>query len=231
MWSGPRNLSTAMMRAWGNRPDTVVRDEPFYAYYLAETGAAHPGREEVLAAQPTDWRQVVADLTDGALPPGRTLLFCKNMTHHMLPEIDLATLRGMRHFFLIRDPRQVLSSYAKVREAPTLADLGLPQQVELYRTFGGPVLDARDVLTAPERTLRELCERLGVPFTPLMLSWPAGERDTDGVWGRYWYDAVWRSTGFAPYRPSPDPLPARLERLYRECRPFYDEVHAHRIKG
>ncbi len=229
MWSGPRNISTAMMRAWENRPDTVVVDEPFYGYYLRGTGIEHPGRDEVLASYETDWRRVVEQLS-GPAPDGAGIFFQKHMTHHLLPEVDLSRLTGLRHAFLIRDPRDVLISYAKVRAEPTLDDLGLLRQVELYRHFGGPVLDARDVLLSPEPMLRTLCGALGVPFSERMLSWPAGPRATDGVWARYWYDAVQRSTGFAAYRPKAEPLPARLEPLLEACRPYYDELHAQRVR-
>lgn len=228
MWSGPRNISTAMMRAWENRPDTVVVDEPFYAHYLRETGIDHPGREEVLARYQADWRRVAEQLT-GPPPAGADIFFQKHMAHHLLPDIDRGALTGLRHAFLIRDPGEVLISYARVRAEPTLEDLGLPQQLELYRTFGGPVLDARDVRTTPEPMLRALCERLGVDFSDAMLSWPAGPRPTDGSWARYWYGAVERSTGFAAYQPPTEPLPAPLEPLLERCRPYYDELRARRI--
>jgi hypothetical protein len=147
-----------------------------------------------------------------------------------LPEVDRGALGGLRHAFLIRDPRQLLASYAKVRAEPELADLGLAQQVEIFRRFGGPVVDARDILLQPERTLRALCDALGVPFDPAMLSWPAGPRDTDGVWARYWYEGVWRSTGFGPYRESLAELPPELEQLAGHCQPFYAEMSDHRLK-
>lgn len=229
MWSGPRTISTAMMRAWENRPDTVVRDEPLYAFYLRRTAIDHPGRDEILARHDADWRRVLAELT-GPLPEGVSILYSKQMTHHLLPEVDRELLSGLRHAFLVRDPREVLTSYAEVRAEPTLAELGLQQQVELYRAFGGPVIDAHDVLSAPEPMLRALCGRLGVEFSERMLSWPAGPRDSDGVWGEHWYDAVWRSTGFTAYRPPTEPLPDRLRPLLAACRPYYDELHAERIR-
>ena len=228
MWSGPRNLSTALMRSWENRPDTAVLDEPFYAYYLSRTGIDHPGKDAVLASQDTDWRRVVERLT-GPVPGNARILYQKHMTHHLLPEVHRSRLAGLRHAFLIRHPREVLASYARVRAQPTLDDLGFPQQSELFGTFGGPVIDARDILTAPEPALKALCGELGVPFCDRMLSWPAGPRESDGVWGRYWYDSVWRSTGFAPYRPPTEPLPDRLLPLLENCMPFYEELVARRI--
>ena len=229
MWSGPRNLSTAMMRSFGNRPDCTVVDEPFYAYYLAETGLDHPGRDEVIASQPTDWREVCAALCDG--PVSTPLEYQKHMTHHLLPGIDRAALNALRHAFLIRDPERVLTSYAKVREEPTLEDLGLPQQVELFERYGGPVVDAADVLRDPAATLRALCSALGIEFDEAMLSWPAGPRDTDGVWAPHWYAGVEASTGFAPYSPgSGDPLPDHLQPLLERCRPYYDALAPYRLR-
>src|SRR5260221_3097772 len=141
MWSGPRTLSTALMRSFENRPDTVLVGEPLYGYYLTETGIAHPGRDEVMRSVPSGWPEVAEQLTAGPLPAGRTVYYQKHMTHHLLPGVDRARLSGLRHAFLIRDPRRLLASYAKVRDAPTLADLGLEQQVEIYRLYGGPVID------------------------------------------------------------------------------------------
>jgi hypothetical protein len=229
MWSGPRTISTALMRSWENRPDTVVVDEPLYGFYLASTSIQHPGRDEVIQSMPNGWRQVLSELTLAPLPAGKSICYAKHMTHHLLPEVDRDALAGLSHAFLIRDPRQLLASYAKVRAEPVLADLGLAQQVEIFRAFGGPVVDAADILRRPEPMLRALCEALGVPFDAAMLSWPAGPRDTDGVWAKYWYESVWQSTGFGPYREPATELPAHLEPLAAACRPFYDEMSAHRL--
>jgi hypothetical protein len=217
------------MRAWENRADTVVVDEPLYAYYLATTGLDHPGREAVIASQPTDWRTVVHGLTTDPLPDGAAISYQKHMTHHVLPEVELGAFAGLRHAFLIRDPRRLLASYAKVREQPTLADLGVRQQVELYRRFGGPVVDSDDLLRDPEGTLRALCAALDVPYDQAMLHWPAGPRDTDGVWAPHWYASVEASTGFGPYREATADVPAQLEDLADACRPFYDELASRRI--
>jgi hypothetical protein len=232
MWSGPRTVSTALMRSFENRPDTLVVDEPLYGYYLARTGIDHPGRDQIIATMPTDWRSVLDDLTRCPLPDDISLHYQKHMTHHLLPEIDRGALAGLTHAFLIRDPRQLLASYARVRSQPTLADLGLEQQAEIFRAFGGPVIDAADILRDPPAALGALCAALGISFDPAMLSWPAGPRSTDGVWAPYWYDSVWRSTGFGPYRPAPagDDLPADLEPLAAQCQPYYDELVAHRLR-
>jgi Sulfotransferase domain len=229
MWSGPRTVSTALMRAWENRPDTLVTDEPLYAFYLDRTGLDHPGREEVIASQPTDWRAVLAGLSGAPLPPGVTISYAKHMTHHLLPEVDRAALAPLRHAHLIRDPRELLASYARVRTEPSLDDLGLRQQAEIFEAFGGPVVDSRDLLTDPGGILRALCQALDVPFDARMLSWPAGPRTTDGVWAPYWYASVHASTGFSAYRAPAEPLPARLEPLARRCMPYFSRLHRYRI--
>jgi hypothetical protein len=227
MWSGPRNISTAMMRSFGSRADTVVVDEPFYAHYLAVTGLDHPGRDAVLASQPNRWEDVAAALT-GPLPAGVEVFYQKHMAHHLLPGMGRSWLAGLTHAYLVRDPAHVVASYARVRDEPTLADLGYPQQVEIFRAYGGPVVDAADVLRDPAGTLRRLCAALGIPFDEAMLHWPAGPRDTDGVWAPHWYAAVQASTGFAPYRPAPAEVPARLRPLVAAAQPYYDELAAHR---
>ena len=234
MWSGPRNISTAMMRSFGNRADTVVVDEPLYAAYLRSTGLEHPAREEILASQNDDWRVVAAELT-GPVPDGRSVYYQKHMTHHLLPEIGRGWLAEVTNAFLIRDPAGVVASYAKVRGGPTLEDLGFPQQVEIFRAcadrLGGPpaVVDATDLLSAPEPMLRLLCERLGIAFDPAMLTWPAGPRSSDGVWAPHWYAAVEASTGFAPPPTVPAQVPDHLLDLLERCRPYYDELAAHRL--
>jgi Sulfotransferase domain len=230
MWSGPRTVSTALMRSFENRTDTIVVDEPLYGYYLATTGIDHPGADEIIASMSSDWRTVLAGLTGAPLPAGVSVYYQKHMTHHLLPEIDRAAFAGLKHAFLIRDPRRLLASYARVRSQPTLADLGLEQQAEIFRTFGGPVIDSADILRDPPAALEALCDALGIGFDPAMLSWPAGPRPTDGVWAKYWYDNVWRSTGFGPYRESATAdLPPELEPLAAVCQPYYDELAAHRL--
>ncbi|MEV6923166.1 HAD family hydrolase [Dactylosporangium sp. NPDC051485] len=226
MWSGPRNISTAMMRSFGARPDTVVVDEPLYAHYLRETGLDHPAREEILASQPRRWQDAVAGLLG---PVGARVYYQKHMTHHLLPQVGRDWLAEVANAYLIRDPAHVVASYAKVRGEPTLADLGYPQQVEIFRAHGGPVVDAADVLRAPAGTLSALCAALGLSWAPAMLSWPAGRRSTDGVWAPHWYSAVERSTGFAPYDPAPPEVPDRLRSLVDRARPLYEELAAHRI--
>jgi hypothetical protein len=231
MWSGPRTISTALMRSFSSRADTVVVDEPLYGYYLAKTGIDHPGRDEVIAGMCCDWQEVLTQLTHDQLPAGRSVYYQKHMAHHLLPEIDRNALAGLTHAFLIRDPRRLLASYARVRSTPTLADLGLAQQAEIFRASGGPVIDSADILRSPRDALAALCDALGVGFDPAMLAWPAGPQPTDGAWARYWYDSVWRSTGFGQYRPpGDDELPGELRPLADACQPYYDELAAHRIQ-
>jgi sulfotransferase family protein len=228
MWSGPRNVSTALLRSFGARADTLVVDEPLYAHYLAVTGLDHPGRSAVLASQPTRWEEVATALT-GPLPDGIGVHYQKHMAHHLLPGVGRAWIGRLSNAFLIRDPAHVVASYAKVRGAPILADLGYAQQVELFRSYGGPVVDAADLLLDPAGTLERLCGGLGIAFDPAMLSWPPGRRPTDGVWAVHWYAAVEASTGFAPYDPRPAQVPAHLRNLVDEARPYYNELAAHRL--
>jgi hypothetical protein len=230
-WSGPRNISTAMMRAWENRPDTVVVDEPFYAAYLARTGLDHPGREEVLAAQPTDPVEVVRGLT---APVDAAVHYAKHMAHHLLPEDlagDTSWLAGFRHVLLIRDPAVVVASYVRSREACEPEDIGLLQQARLVELLPEPppVLDAADFLRDPEGHLRWLCDWLGIAFTDRMLSWPAGRRASDGVWAPHWYAAVERSTGFEPWRPRTVELSPHDTAVAEACRPAYDALRARRL--
>jgi len=237
MWSGPRNVSTAFMRSWENRPDTVVVDEPFYAHYLQATGIGHPGRDEVLAHHETDWRRVVESLL-APLPTGKTIFYQKQMSHHLLPGMGRDWLGSVMHGFLIRDPATMLASLGEKLGEFELEATGLPQQVEIFdhvlRLRGNvpPIIDAADLLAAPEPMLRALCAALGVPFSERMLSWPPGRRATDGVWAKHWYDRVERSTGFEPAEVAEVPrLHGRLAGLDALCRPLYEKLHAHRLRA
>lgn len=223
-----------MMRAWGNRPDTFVCDEPLYAYYLRETGLPHPGRDDVITHHEADWRKVVEWLT-GPVPGDKPIFYQKHMAHHLLPSIERGWLDGLEHCFLIREPEEMLTSLIKNLPAPRIDDTGLPQQVELFESVWRrtgrvpPVLDARDVLEDPRGRLTALCQRLGVPFSDAMLTWPPGRRETDGIWAPYWYDAVEKSTGFGPYKPKNDKVPEELKGLLEQCIVHYSILHAHRL--
>ncbi|HEY7326919.1 MAG TPA: hypothetical protein VH592_04740 [Gemmataceae bacterium] len=235
MWSGPRNISTALMRSWGNRPDAVVCDEPFYAHYLVQTKLSHPGADEVIRHQENDWRKVVAWLT-GPIPQGKTIFYQKHMAHHLLPNMERGWLDKVTNCFLIRPPGEMLTSLLHFLPRPTLADTGLPQQIEIFRQVRErtgrtpPILDARDVLDHPERTLEALCDALNVPFDDAMLSWSPGPRSTDGVWAKHWYAAVEKSTSFQPYKPKNDPVPDSLRELAEQCEELYQQLYRHRLR-
>ncbi len=234
MWSGPRNVSTALLRSWGSRADTHVTDEPLYAHYLRTTGLDHPGREEIVAAYESDWRRVVEWLT-GPVPGGLPIWYQKHMTHHMIPEVGREWISRLTNCFLIREPGAVILSYARVRSEPTPEDLGFPQQSELFglvrETTGRvpPVVDSLDLLRDPERMLGLLCAAVGVPFDPAMLAWAPGPRATDGVWAPYWYESVERSTGFGPPRERREPVPEERRALYEICLEHYDRLARHRL--
>jgi hypothetical protein len=232
MWSGPRNISTAMMRSFENRADCTVVDEPFYAAYLAQTGLDHPMRDEVLAAQPQDWRAVVADLDR----LGGPVVYEKHMTHHMLPGFGLDWASTRANAFLIRDPAEVLASYTVKRAEVTLEDIGFVQQRELFDreadrlSRAPPVVRGADVLADPRGMLSALCAALGILFDEAMLTWPAGRRDSDGVWAPAWYDAVERSTGFeAPREKAAAALSDDLRRIADEARPHYEALLKHSL--
>jgi hypothetical protein len=228
MWSGPRNISTALMRSWENRPDTRVVDEPLYAYYLNETGLNHPARDDVITAGEPDWRRVVDELT----APVDGIYYQKHMTHHLIPQLPRDWIGRLTNVLLIRDPAEVVASYVRSRSDVVAEDIGLVQQAELFDQLGGstPVIDTADFLRAPEAYLRWLCDHIDVRFTPAMLSWPAGPRESDGVWAPYWYDAVLASTGFEAYRPRAVELHGAALEAAERSRPHYERLHAARIQ-
>jgi sulfotransferase family protein len=236
MWSGPRNISTAMMRSFENRPDTAVIDEPFYAAFLTTTGIDHPMREESMASQPIDPRAVV-DRILGPVPGGRPIWYQKHMTHHMVEGFARDWIVEMRNAFLIRAPEDVLVSYVRKREAVTLDDIGFVSQRELFEReadrlgHAPPVIEADDVLADPRAALSALCAALGIPFSEKMLAWPAGRRATDGAWAPVWYAAVERSTGFARPRGKahPDALPAHLRHIADAARPHYERLASFKL--
>lgn len=231
MWSGPRNISTAMMRSWENRSDCAVWDEPLYAAYLHRTGLDHPGRDDILASQSSDLDSVVAMLLERDDAP---VQYAKHMAQHISDEMDLAWTRAAFNALLIREPRAVVASYVRAREACEPADIGLLQQQRLYaywreHDIGAPVIDSADFLQDPEAYLRHLCGWAGIGFESAMLAWPPGPRDSDGVWAPHWYDAVHASTDFAPYRPREVDLSAHDAAVAEACRGAYDELRSARL--
>ncbi len=233
MWSGPRNLSTAVMYAFAARGDCAVLDEPFYAAYLAATGLGHPMRADILAAQPTDPAEVVAQIT-GSNPAGRDHYFQKHMSQHMLPGFPRDWMQDFVNVFLIRHPARVIASYAAKREDPVLADIGVTQQAELFDELciagqAPVVVDSHDIRADPETMLRALCEAIGLHWEPAMLYWKPGGIPEDGVWAAHWYGAVHRSTGFAgPEGPFPA-VPDALRSVEKRAMPAYERLRKFKL--
>lgn len=234
MWSGPRNLSTAMMYAFAARGDCAVIDEPFYGAYLSRTGIDHPMRPEVIASQPADPMDVAAHLL-GPIPDGKPLYYQKHMTLHMIPEFDRGFMRALTNVFLIRHPARVIASYAQKREAPTFHDIGFAQQAELFdqvADWSGAtpiVVDSADIRANPRESLAKLCSALGIPFSDAMLHWPPGPKPYDGVWAPHWYNAVHASTGFGDAEGPLPNLPAEYEPLLDQALPHYQRLAAHKL--
>lgn len=233
VWSGPRNVSTALMYSFAQRADTRVVDEPLYGHYLRVSNASHPGAEEVMADMECDGERVVRELILG--PCDRPVLFLKNMAHHLIA-LDDSFLKALTNVLLIRNPEEMLPSLAKNLPQPILRDTGYKAQVEMLDkllSWGQqpPVLEARELLKNPASVLKQLCSQIDLPFDEAMLHWPAGARPEDGVWAKYWYHNVHRSTGFQPYRPKTGPFPDHLRPLLDECRPYYERLLEYMIKG
>lgn len=233
-WSGPRNISTAMMRAWDARSDTAVTDEPLYAHYLVDHGHDHPGRDEILEQQENDAQRVIDFLT-GPVPGGASVWYQKHMAHHLIPDVPRPWLDLVEHAFLIRNPKDMLTSLMQIIPNPTLPETGLPQQVEIFertmRRTGNtpPVLDARDVLDAPRDALTKFCAALDLPFEETMLSWKPGRRETDGVWAKHWYGAVEKSTSFMPYTSKDIEVPEHLQSVLDGAVELYDQLARHKL--
>ena len=228
MWSGPRNLSTAMMYAFGNRPDFAIWDEPFYAAYLLHSGADHPMRDEIIAAHEAD-PAMVAAMCAGSIPDQKPNLYMKHMGLHMLDGFPMDWAQDCINIHLIRHPARVVASYGAKRDEVTLDDIGFRQQVTVFDQVGGVVIDSHDIRDDPAGMLEKLCAIIDLPFDPAMLSWPAGGHKSDGIWARHWYGAVHRSTGFAGAEgPLPDPSEHDAD-LVRAALPFYEKLAARKI--
>lgn len=225
-WSGPRNLSTAMMYSFANRADFEVLDEPFYAAFLKETGKPHPMADDIMAAHDTSW----STCATACARQGSPHVYQKHMCHHILEQTPLDWAEGSKHVFLIRHPARVLASYQQKREAVTLDDIGVEQQLDLYEEFGGVVIDSADIRAAPEPMLRSLCNALDLGFDPAMLSWSLGGIEEEGIWGQHWYNAAHASTGFAgPEGPLPD-LSGELAELCEDALPAYAILRTQRLR-
>ena len=235
MWSGPRNISTALMRSWESRSDTFVIDEPFYAHYLSVTNVNHPGRDEIVQSGETDQSVVskglISDIDDSC-----SIYFQKHMTHHMIPSVDRDWMKDVVNCFLIRNPKDMILSYTKVNSNLSMHLLGLEEQYELFEYVtkingrAPPVVDSKDILIDPRKTLSLLCEKVGVIFSEEMLSWSKGVRDTDGIWAKYWYDNVINSTGFNTYTEKNEVIRDEYFQLYEDCLKIYEKLSKHKIK-
>jgi hypothetical protein len=234
MWSGPRNLSTALMYSFAARGDCAVVDEPFYGAYLAATGIDHPMREAVIASQSSDADEVAAQCL-GSIPQSQSLFYQKHMTMHMIPAFDRGFIKDLTNVFLIRHPARVIASYARKREAPTLADIGFVQQAELFdqvaqMTGAAPlVVDSSDIRRTPRETLARLCAALHIPFTEAMLTWPAGPKPYDGIWAPHWYDEVWKSTGFGGAEGDLPQLSVEFQALCDSAVVSYEKIAFYKI--
>ena len=234
MWSGPRNISTALMRSWESRSDTFVIDEPFYAHYLSVTNVDHPGRDEIIQNGETDQSVVskglISDIDDSC-----SIYFQKHMTHHMIPSVGRDWMKDVVNCFLIRDPKDMILSYTKVNSNLSMHSLGLEEQYELFEYVtkingrAPHVVDSKDILLDPRETLRLLCEKIGVVFSEEMLSWSKGVRDTDGIWAKYWYDNVINSTGFNTYTEKNEVIRDEYLQLYEDCLKIYEKLSKHKI--
>ncbi len=235
MWSGPRNISTALMRAWENRNDCVVWDEPLYGYYLKASGISHPGAAEIIANQSTDANEIIKRCM-GKIPDGKPIFYQKHLTLHLLPELDRSWLTGLTNCFLIREPEAVIASYAAVRGDATLADIGFIQQAELFDQVKNLsaeiplIIDSREFLLNPREMLEAICARLAIEFAPEMINWRKGPRDSDGVWAKYWYDSVWQSTGFAAYKEKKYTLSKKDKEIAIKARPYYENLFRYRLQ-
>jgi len=235
MWSGPRNISTALMRSFENRNDTFVSDEPFYAHFLKQTGVEHPMRDEVIKSGNSNW-DAVSDYLTNTIPDGKSVWYQKHMAQHNLPGVNLGWVEKVFNCFLIRDPKEVILSYTKKYEISSVHQLGFPQQFDLFtrlREKNGLapiVLDAKDILIDPESMLKKLCRKLEIPFTNKMLAWPKGQRSSDGIWGKHWYGSVERSTNFQAYQKRDENIPVEYTTIYEKSIELYLQLYNHRIQ-
>ena len=234
MWSGPRNISTALMRSFENRSDCFVSDEPFYSYFLYKTGLKHPLSNEIIKSGLIKYNEIVKYIT-GPIPSSKSIWYQKHMAHHILEGEDLDWIKRMKNCLLIRHPNDVILSYLKKNDINSIQQLGYLQQIEIYKMLTKEmgtspiIIDAQDLLKKPKKMLRQICKNLKIKFDDKMLLWPSGTRETDGIWGKYWYKQVEASTGFKPYIKTNKIIPHKYKILYNECMKYYDFLYQHRI--
>ena len=235
MWSGPRNISTALMYSFENRSDCYATDEPLYASFLLNSGTPHPGAKEVIENNESEVGKIIKTLT-GPIPDEKQIWYQNHMCHHLPPDSDISWIDNFKNCFLIRNPREVLLSLSKITDSIDLLSTGLPQQLTIFRhviKISGkipPVIASADVLEDPESILSVLCESIGIPFSKRMLSWKPGPRNCDGLWGKYWYDSVWKSSGFSPPTPKDGELSEHLHSVLEESTMIYQELREMRIR-
>ena len=235
MWSGPRNISTALMRSFENRPDTFVSDEPFYAHFLNETGEDHPYRKEIILQGETSWSAVAKNIT-GDIPNNKQIWYQKHMAQHNMQGKEMNWIWKLKNILLIRHPEEVILSYIKKNDIQNISQLGYRQLNDLFTILKKGcsdtphIIDASDVLKDPEGMLKQLCGKLNITFYKEMLSWPAGRRDSDGIWGKHWYGSVEKSTGFKKYTKSNNPLPSDLVSLFKDSMEYYQQLYQHRMR-
>ena len=233
MWSGPRNISTTLMRSFGNRPDTFVSDEPFYGYFLNETKIDHPMRDLIIKNNETNW-DIIKNNLIGKIPLNKNIWYQKQMTQHLLPQDDISWLSNVTNCFLIRNPKDVIISYSKIYKHLSIGLLGFPQLSKIFnyslKEQNKPiVINSRDILESPEKSLRKLCKLLSINFSEKMLSWKIGAKEYDGEWGKHWYKQLYKTTGFLDYHPNNDTLPNKYYPLYKECNHYYKTIKKHQI--
>ena len=235
VWSSPRNISTAFMYSFAQRADMTVVDEPLYAHYLihTKTKANHPGTQEIIDTMENDGEKVIKTMLHQAYPTPNVLF--KQMTHHLI-ELEEAFLFEMDNILLIRDPKRIIASYAKVIENPSMKDIGIKMQYDLFKKLSAKgkvaaVVDARELLLNPSKVMEQLCLKIGLPFTKNMLQWKQGARPEDGCWAKYWYANVHQSTSFQPYVEKKIELFGNLAGLASNCQPYYDYLFQFAIKA